>query len=102
MGTMGEIDGDVVDWSEPGYNVPSATDDERLAELAEQSERLAGRREPKRTVELLEDDVRYLVQENGELEAELDAWLKWYEEAPEVGDETAHWNSWYGRAPSRH
>ena len=90
-----------VDWSEPGYNVPSASDDERLAELAFQSERLAGAHEPKRSVELLEDDVRYLVSEIGDLEAVLAKWEEWYEAAPEAGDEAAHWNTWFGTAPAR-
>ena len=40
------------------------SEDERLAELARQSERLAGTHET-RSVELLEDDARYLVQDAG-------------------------------------
>ena len=90
-----------IEWSEPGYNVPSASDDERLSELAFQSERLAGKHEPKRSVKLLEDDVRYLIQENTERDADLDKWERWYESAPEEGDPVSYWTAWYGQAPCR-
>lgn len=76
------------------------SEDERLAELARQSERLAGKSET-RSVELLEDDARYLVQEVSDLETELQRWEAWYESAPEAGDEGAHWASWYSHAPKR-
>ena len=77
------------------------SEDERLVELARQSERLAGKHET-RSVELLEDDARYLVQEVSDLEGALNKWESWYSEAPERGDESAHWYSWYGRAPESH
>src|SRR2546422_8518952 len=62
------------------------SEDERLAELARQSERLSGKHET-RSVELLEDDARYLVQEVSDLETELNKWESWYSEAPERGDD---------------
>ena len=95
MAAMAQADGDAgFDWSEPGFNVPTASEDERLSELAFQSERLAGKT-PTRSQERLEDDVRYLTQEVGELEAELDKWLAWHESAPEIGDDGQTWASWY-------
>ena len=98
-----DFDDGALDWSEPGYNAPSASEDEHLVELAKQSHRLAGfaQNNPKR-IELLEDDVRYLIQENSDLEAALAKWEEWYEAAPEVGDAAAHWDAWYRGAPFRH
>ena len=70
------------------------TEDERLAELARQSERLSGKHET-RSVELLEDDARYLVQEIDGLETELQRYQSWYESAPEAGDDGQTWWGWY-------
>jgi len=93
--SVAQADGDAgFDWSEPFSYFRDVSEDERLSELAFQSERLAGKT-PTRSAELLEDDVRYLTQEVGELEAELDRWLAWHESAPELGDEGAAWSSWY-------
>ena len=78
------------------------SDDERLAELARQSERLAGKGDT-RSVELLEDDARYLVQEVSDLEADLQSYQSWYESAPEAGDDGQMWWGWYSgfNAPKR-
>ena len=78
------------------------SEDERLAELARQSERLAGTPET-RSVELLEDDARYLVQEVNDLEADLQCYQSWYESAPEAGDDGQTWWGWYSNfhAPRR-
>ena len=70
------------------------SEDERLAELARQSERLSGKHET-RSVELLEDDARYLVQEVSDLETDLQCYQSWYESAPEAGDDGQTWYGWY-------